>query len=593
MKLKQLFSRCLALGTLLLSPTLAHADHAVAMYGEPKYSADFSHFEYANPKAPKGGKLRMHVVGTFDSFNPFVARGSAAVGTGYLYDTLTVASKDEPFTQYGLLAEDIDIAEDRSSVTYTLRKEAQFADGKPVTAEDVVFTFNLLINEGSPFYAFYYEDVDKVEALSQHKVKFTFKPGDNRELALIIGQLPVFPQHFWEDKDFARSGLTQPMGSGPYQIKSFDAGKRVTYERRKDYWAKDLAVNKGHYNVDEIRYTYFLDDTVALEAFKGGRYDLRVENVASQWANGYEGPALRAGKIKLDSITHSLPTGMQAFAFNLRRELFQDKVLRHAMAYAFDFEWANKHLFHGQYKRTRSFFENSELASEGLPSQAELALLTPLKDQLPEEVFTQSYAPPHTDGSGRPRENLLTAQKMLRDAGYELKNKQLYTPDGQPVRFEILLDSPAWERIVLPFAKNLQVLGIQAKARRIDSSQYEERLRHFDFDMVVQVFPQSNSPGNEQRDFWHSSAADKPDARNIIGIKNPAIDTLVNAVIRAKDRDSLIASTRALDRALQWNHYVIPNWHLNQFRIAHWAHIKYPAKHADYGLALDTWWSEE
>lgn len=593
MKLKQLLSRCLMLGTLLLGANLAHAEHAIAMYGEPKYSADFSHYDYANPNAPKGGQLRMHVVGTFDSFNPFVARGSSASGTRYLYDTLTVGSLDEPFTQYGLLAESIDIPADRSSVTYTLRQEARFADGKPVTAEDVVFTFQLLIDQGSPFYAFYYADVDDVEALDTHRVKFTLKPGDNRELALIIGQLPVFPKHYWENKDFARSGLNPPLGSGPYQIESFDAGKHVTYQRREDYWGKDLPVNKGHYNFDKIRYTYFLDDTVALEAFKGGRYDLRIENVASQWANGYEGPALRAEKIKLESITHSLPTGMQAFAFNLRHPLFQDKVLREAMAYAFDFEWANKHLFHSQYRRTRSFFENSELASTGLPSEAELALLNPLKGQLPAEVFTQSYAPPSTDGSGRPRENLLTAQKMLREHGYTLKDKQLYNPDGAPVKFEILLNSPAWERIVLPFAKNLQTLGIQATARRIDSSQYEERLRHFDFDVVVQVFPQSNSPGNEQRDFWHSSAADKPDARNIIGIQNPAIDALVDAVIRAQDRDSLIASTRALDRALQWNHYVIPNWHLNQFRIARWEHIKHPDTHASYGLALDTWWADK
>lgn len=592
MKLQQRLRHCLSVGLLLVSPLLAQADHAVAMYGEPKYPADFTHFEYANPNAPKQGRLRMHVVGTFDSFNPFVARGSAAVGTGYLFDTLTTASRDEPFSQYGLLAEDIEIPEDRSSVTYTLRKEARFADGQPVTADDVVFTFHLLIEEGSPFYAFYYEDVEKVEALSEHKVKFTLKPGDNRELALILGQLPVFPKHYWKDKDFQRSGLTPPLGSGPYKIKSFDAGKQVTYERREDYWGKDLPVNRGHYNFDEIRYTYFLDDTVALEAFKGGRYDVRVETVASQWARGYEGPALRRGDIKLDTFTHSLPTGMQAFAFNLRRSLFQDATLRQAMAYAFDFEWANKNLFHNQYKRTRSYFENSELAAQGLPSEAELALLNPLKDQLPPEVFTKVYEPPSTDGSGRPRENLLTAQRMLREAGYTLKDKQLYTPDGKPVRFEIIIDSPAWERIVLPFARNLRMLGIHAQARRLDSSQYEERLRHFDFDMVVQVFPQSNSPGNEQRDFWHSSAADKPDSRNIIGIKNPAIDALVDAVIRAKDRDSLIASTRALDRALQWNHYVIPNWHLNQFRIARWSHIKHPSTHAEYGMALDTWWSE-
>lgn|SRR5699024_6834322 len=588
-------TRLLAFVCFFSSSAYLHAapKNAVAMYGEPKYSKGFSHFEYANPQAPKGGQLRMHTIGSFDSFNSFVARGQAAIGTRYLYDTLTVASQDEPFTQYGLLAETIDIAADRSSVTYTLRQQARFADGQPVTAEDVKFTFELLLEEGSPFYAFYYEDVESVEVLDKRTVKFSLQPGDNRELALIIGQLPVLPKHFWQDKDFTRSGLTPPLGSGPYHIKEFDAGKRVTYARRDDYWGKDLAVNKGHYNFDEIRFIYFLDDTVSLEAFKGGHYDVRIENVASNWANAYEGPALRRGDIHLDTIKHRLPAGMQGFAYNLRRDLFQDPVLRKALSYAFDFEWTNKNLFHGQYRRTHSFFENSELAAQGLPSTAELALLNPLKEQLPKEVFTTAYAPPSSDGSGRPRENLLAAQNMLKEAGYTLKGKQLFNPSGQPVTFEILLNSAAWDRITLPFVRNLKMLGVEANVRRIDVSQYEERLRQFDFDMVVQVFPQSNSPGNEQRDFWHSSAADRNDSRNIIGIKNPAIDKLVEAVIRAQDRDALIASTRALDRALQWNHYVIPNWYLDRYRVARWQHIKFPDRHADYGLALDTWWSDK
>lgn len=595
MKLLVNITRLLAFICFFSSSAYLHAapQNAVAMYGEPKYSEGFSHFEYANPQAPKGGQLRMHTIGSFDSFNSFVARGQAAIGTRYLYDTLTVASQDEPFTQYGLLAETIDIAADRSSVTYTLRQQARFADGQPVTAEDVKFTFELLLEEGSPFYAFYYEDVESVEVLDKRTVKFSLQPGDNRELALIIGQLPVLPKHFWQDKDFTRSGLTPPLGSGPYHIKEFDAGKRVTYARRDDYWGKDLAVNKGHYNFDEIRFIYFLDDTVSLEAFKGGHYDVRIENVASNWANAYEGPALRRGDIHLDTIKHRLPAGMQGFAYNLRRDLFQDPVLRKALSYAFDFEWTNKNLFHGQYRRTHSFFENSELAAQGLPSTAELALLNPLKEQLPKEVFTTAYAPPSSDGSGRPRENLLAAQNMLKEAGYTLKGKQLFNPSGQPVTFEILLNSAAWDRITLPFVRNLKMLGVEANVRRIDVSQYEERLRQFDFDMVVQVFPQSNSPGNEQRDFWHSSAADRNDSRNIIGIKNPAIDKLVEAVIRAQDRDALIASTRALDRALQWNHYVIPNWYLDRYRVARWQHIKFPDRHADYGLALDTWWSDK
>lgn len=579
-----LFSLC-ATGALA-----APQHHAVAMHGSPKYAADFAHFDYVNPDAPKGGVLRRHVIGSFDSFNPFIPRGTAAAGIGYLYDSLTTASQDEPFTQYGLLAHRIEMPEDRSWVIYHLRKEARFADGEPVTAADVVFTFETLIEKGSPFYSYYYGDIEQVEALDTHRVKFTFKPGDNRELALIVGQLQILPAHYWQERDFSRGTLEAPLGSGPYRVASFDAGKRVVYERREDYWGKDLPVNRGLYNFDRITFEYFLDDTVALEAFKAGRYDLRVENVASNWATGYQGPALNRGDIVLETFAHSLPTGMQGFVYNLRRPLFQDRTLRKALAYALDFEWTNQNVFHGQYRRTRSYFQNSELAATGLPSDAELKLLEPLREQLPEEVFTQAYQPPASDGSGRPRENLLRAQTLLREAGYTVRDSQLYTPDGQPVRFEILLDAPVWERIAVPFARNLQAIGVRAEVRRVDQPQYIERQRNFNFDMTVNVFPQSNSPGNEQRDFWHSSAVDRPDSRNVIGLADPAIDTLVDAVISARDRDELVTSCRALDRALQWGHYVIPNWNLDYFRIAYQRHIAHPARNAPYGLPLDAWW---
>lgn len=564
--------------------------HAVAMHGEPKYPADFRHFDYVNPEAPKGGILRRHVIGSFDSFNPFIPRGTAAAGIGYLYDSLTTASQDEPFTQYGLLAHRIEMPEDRSWVIYHLRKEARFADGEPVTAEDVVFTFDTLLEKGSPFYSYYYGDIEQVEALDTHRVKFTFKPGDNRELALIVGQLQILPAHYWQEHDFSRGSLEIPLGSGPYRVASFDAGKRVVYERREDYWGKDLPVNRGQYNFDRITFEYFLDDTVALEAFKAGRYDLRVENVAANWATGYQGPALNRGDIVLETFAHSLPTGMQGFVYNLRRPLFQDRTLRKALAYALDFEWTNQNIFHGQYRRTRSYFQNSELAATGLPSEAELKLLEPLREQLPEEVFTQAYQPPASDGSGRPRENLLRAQALLREAGYTVRDSQLYTPEGQPVRFEILLDAPVWERIAVPFARNLQAIGVHAEVRRVDQPQYIERQRNFNFDMTVNVFPQSNSPGNEQRDFWHSSAVERPDSRNVIGLADPAIDALVDAVISARDREELVTSCRALDRALQWGHYVIPNWNLDYFRIAYQRHIAHPASNAPYGLPLDAWW---
>lgn len=571
----------------------APGEHAIAMHGEPKYPADFTHFDYVNPDAPKGGLLRRHTIGTYDSFNPFISRGSPAAGLGMLYDTLTTSSSDEPFTQYGLLAERIEMPEDRSWVIYHLREEARFADGKPVTAEDVVYTFNLLTEKGQPFYSFYYGDVEKVEALDAQRVRFSFSEGDNRELALIVGQMQILPKHYWEERNFERGTLEPPLGSGPYRIVSHEPGRRVVYERRDDYWGKDLPVNRGRHNFGRISYEYFLDDTVALEAFKGGRYDLRLENVAANWANGYQGPALSRGHIIKETFDHSLPSGMQAFTYNLRRPLFQDRTLRKALAYAFDFEWTNQNLFHGQYRRTRSYFQNSELAAEGLPSKDELAILEPLREQLPEEVFTSVYNPPESDGSGRPRDNLLRAQTLLREAGYTLRDGQLHTPDGRPVRFEILIDSATWERVTLPFANNLRGLGVRAEVRRVDHTQYVERLRRFDFDMVVNVFPQSNSPGNEQRDFWHSSAADRPDSRNLLGLEDPAIDRLVDLVISATDRDALVTRVRALDRALQWGHYVIPNWYTDHFRIAYWRHLAHPGKPAPHGLPLDTWWHKD
>jgi microcin C transport system substrate-binding protein len=582
----------IALCLFAVSVQAAPKYHAIAMYGTPKYPAGFPHFDYVNADAPKGGTLRRHVIGTFDSLNPFIPRGTPAGGIGYLYDTLTTASQDEPFTQYGLLAESIEMPDDRSWVIYHLRKEARFADGEPVTAEDVVFSFNTLIEKGSPFYSFYYGDVEKVEALDSQRVKFTFKPGDNRELALIVGQLQVLPAHYWKERDFSRGSLEAPLGSGPYRLSSAEPGKRVVYERRADYWGKDLPVNRGQYNFDRITLEYFLDDTVALEAFKAGRYDMRLENIAANWATGYQGPALNRGDYVLETFHHSLPTGMQGFVYNLRRPLFQDRTLRKALAYALDFEWTNQNIFHGQYRRTRSYFQNSELAATGLPSEDELKLLTPLRDTLPPEVFTDAYAPPSSDGSGRPRQNLLTAQKLLQEAGYAVRDNQLYTPDNQPVRFEILIDNPTWERIAMPFARNLRAIGVHAEVRRVDQPQYVERLRNFDFDMIVNVFPQSNSPGNEQRDFWHSSAADRPDSRNVIGLRDPAIDALVDTVISARSREALITSTRALDRALQWGYYVIPNWNLDYFRVAYSKHLAHPARNAPYGLPLDAWWDK-
>lgn len=589
------------LRTLLLAPLLltlvattqaAPASHAIAMHGKPKYDANFQHFDYVNPDAPKGGTLRRHVIGTFDSFNPYIPKGNAAAGTGYLYDTLTTASQDEPFTQYGLLASSIELADDRRHVTYRLRPEARFADGKPVTAEDVAFSFELLISKGSPGYAYYYADVEKAEVVDRLTVRFHFRSTENKELPLIVGQLPVLPRHYWQERDFSKPTLDKPLGSGPYQIEAVQPGRRVVYQRRDDYWAKNLPVNRGQYNFDQLSFEYFLDETVSLEAFKGGAYDWRLENSAKDWATGYASPALTRKEIILEEIRHQLPVGMQAFVMNQRRPLFQNRALREAIGLALDFEWSNQNLFQGQYVRTRSFFQNSEMAATGLPSAAELKILEPFRKQLPEEVFNREYQPPKTDGSGRPRENLQQAQLLLRDAGYALKQNQLFTAAGEPVKFEILLNSPAFERIALPFSRNLKALGIDASVRRIDPNQYVERVRKFDYDMIVGGFPQSNSPGNEQRDLWHSKAADTPDSRNLIGLKDPVVDALVELIISAPTREDLVTRCRALDRVLQWGHHVVPNWHIDRFRVAYRHTLQHPEISPPYGLPLDSWWQK-
>jgi microcin C transport system substrate-binding protein len=570
----------------------APGNHAIAMHGEPKYSADFRHFDYVNPAAPKGGTLRLHVIGTFDSLNKHIPKGNAAAGINYLYDTLTTASQDEPFTQYGLLAKTVELAADRTSVTYHLRPEARFADGVPVTAEDVVFTFELLTTKGSPFFAYYYADVTKVEALNKHSVRFLFRDNKNKELALIVGQLPVLPKHYWQDRDFSKPMLDKPLGSGPYRVETIQPGRRVVYSRRDDYWGKDLPVNRGQYNFDRISFEYYLDETVSLEAFKGGAYDWRAERSAKDWASGYNSPALSKGEIIKLEIPHRLPAGMQGFVMNQRRALFRDRSLREAIGLAMDFEWSNQNLFHNQYVRTRSYFQNSDMAATGLPSAAELKILEPFRKQLPEEVFSREYQPPTTDGSGRPRANLQRAQQLLREAGYRLDGNQLVTATGTPVRFEILLDSGAFERVALPFARNLKALGIDASVRRIDVTQYLERTRKFDYDMIIGMFPQSNSPGNEQRDFWHSAAVDMADSRNQIGLNDPVVDALVEMIINAPSREDLVVRTRALDRVLQWGHHVVPNWHLNRFRVAYRHTLAHPEVSPPYGLPLDAWWQK-
>ncbi|SDR86381.1 extracellular solute-binding protein [Pseudomonas oryzae] len=586
----------LTAGALLISlagQAVAAPRHAVTLYDEPpKYPAGFQHFDYVNPDAPKGGTLRQAGFGGFDSLNPFINKGVAADEIGLVYDTLTRRSLDEPFTEYGLLAEKIEKAPDNRWVRFTLRRAARFHDGHPVTAEDVVFSFDTLMKDGAPQYKAYYADVEKAVAEGEHRVRFVFRHNGNRELPLIVGQLPVLPKHAWQGREFARTSLEPPLGSGPYRVAEVQAGRSIRYERVRDWWAKDLPVNRGQYNFDNMVVDYYRDNTVALEALKAGQFDFWVESSAKNWATAYDSPAIKEGRLLKEEIANHNPAGMQGFIFNLRRPLFQDARVREALGLLFDFEWTNRQLFYGAYTRTRSYFENSELASSGLPSKAELKLLEPWRERLPPQLFTSEYQPPQSDGSGVIRDQRRRAFELLQQAGWRLDKDRMLDASGKPVTIEFLLAQVEFERVLLPFKRNLASLGIELQIRRADVSQYINRLRSRDFDLIVGGFSQSSSPGNEQREYWHSSSADNPGSRNLIGLKDPVIDALVEGLINADSRHSLITHTRALDRVLLWGHYVIPNWHIKTWRVARWNHFEHPQVAPLYDIGLYTWWAK-
>ena len=575
----------------LASLTQAAPKHALTLYGEPaKYPADYQHFDYVNPDAPKGGNFRQTGFGGFDSLNPFINKGVSADDIGLIYDTLTRHGLDEPFTEYGLLAEKIEKAPDNAWVRFYLRPEARFHDGQPVTAEDVKFTFETLMTQGSPTYRGYYADVDKVEIESPLKVRFLFKHAGNRELPLILGQLPVLPKHWWAERDFSKSNLEIPLGSGPYKVAEVKAGRSIRYQRVADWWGKDLPVNRGFYNFDSMRIDYYRDNTVALEALKAGQFDYWLETSAKNWATAYESPAVANGQLIKEEIENHNPTGMQGFIFNIRRPLFQDPRVREALGLLFDFEWANKQLFNGAYTRTHSYFDNSELASGGLPGPDELKILEPLRDKIAPQVFTEEFRVPVTNASGIIRKQQRRAYQLLQEAGWRIDGDQMLDAEGNPVSFEFLLAQTEFERVLLPFKRNMADLGMELVIRRVDVSQYINRLRSRDFDLIVGGFGQSNSPGNEQREYWHSSSADNPGSRNFIGLKDPAIDQLVDGLINADSRQSLIAHTRALDRVLLWGHYVIPNWHIKTWRVAYWNRLQHPKITPQYDIGLNTWW---
>ncbi len=570
----------------------APSSHALSMFGDLKYGPGFKHFEYVNPAAPKGGHVKLGALGTFDTLNPFVLRGVKAVGLLLVFDTLLVGSADEAFSGYGLLAESVQAPPDRSWVAFTLRAEARFHDGSPVTVEDVVWTLDALKTKGHPARRAYYSRVKSAEKTGPRTVRFTFAGGENRELPLIVGQMPVLSKAFWATRDFEKTTLERPLGNGPYQVDSFEPGRSITYRRVKDYWGAHLAVNTGRYNFETIRFDYYRDATVSVEAFKAGEYDFREENSSKNWAKAYNVPAVTQGAIKKEQIRNEQPTGMQGFVFNTRRPFFADARVRRALATAFDFEWTNEHLFYGAYTRTRSYFSNSELASRGLPGPDELKILEPFRARVPAEVFTQEYQPPSSAAPGGLRGRMLEGLRLLEEAGWVVRDGRLVNAkSGQPLAFEILNNDPTWERITLPFAKNLERLGVAARVRTIDTAQYQYRVEHYDFDMVVDVMGQSLSPGNEQIDYWTSQKAMEPGSANLAGIRDPVVDALVDLLIAAPDRAQLIARTRALDRVLLWGHYVVPHWHIQAFRVLSWDKFGRPAVSAKYAHGfLDTWW---
>lgn len=538
-------------------------------------------------------------LGTFDSVNPIPLKGRKAQGLGLMYDQLMTPSLDEPSTEYGLIAEWVSYPEDYSSVTFGLRKEARWHDGKPITEEDVIFSLEVL-KENNPFYALYYKNVVRAEATGEREVTFYFDVKGNRELPQIMGQLVIFPKHYWDgqkDRNPGETTLVPPLGSGPYRIKEVEAGRSIVYERVPDYWAKDLPVSKGYYNFDEIRFDYFRDQTIAFQAFKAGNLDFYQESSSKNWATAYNFPAVEKGLvIKRQDIVLKTPQPMQAFVFNTRRSKFADRRVRRAFNLAFDFEWTNKYLFYGQYERTDSFFENTELAASGVPKGRELEILKALHAEfpgyVPEEVLTKAYQNPVNKTPHDFRKHLREAVRLLREAGWEIRDGVLTNVQtGDRMEVEFLIVSPAMERVVLPYVRNLERLGIRSSVRLVDTPQYKERTDRFDFDIIVDSFPQSESPGNEQRDFWSSEAAEKPGSRNTIGIKNPAVDKLIDMIIFAKDREELVTATRALDRVLLWNFYVVPQWYVPFERIAYWNRFDHPKPLPSRAVGfLQIWW---
>ena len=571
--------------------------HGMALHGELKYGPGFAHVDYVDPHAPKGGEMRLGRKGTFDSLNPFILKGVGAPYSGSLpYDSLLGLTHDEPFSAYGLLASTIAVPEDNSWVLFELRPEARWHDGQPITPEDVIFSFELLRTQGHPFYRDYYAAVDTVIKVGDQGVKFAFGGEVNRELPLIVGQFGILPRHYWRDRDFGATTLEPPLGSGPYRIAALEAGRFVTFARVPDYWGRELPINRGRYNFDRVHIDFYRDETVLIEALKAGEFDVRQETSAKAWATAYDIAAVAAGRLILQEFAHQRPTGMKAFWFNTRRGSLADRRVRQALAYAFDFEWTNATLFYGLFTRTTSFFSNSELASCGLPSGRELEILEEYRGRIPAAVFTNPYQPPATNGSGQLRANLRTARNLLAAAGWNVVHDQLiHAASGRRLALEFMLHNAAAEQYVIPMIGNLERLGVAATVRTVDRAQYQQRVRQYDFDIVVSNRGQSQSPGNEQTHFWHSSVAQKPGSSNLSGIADPVVDALVERLIAAPDRAELVATTRALDRVLLHHHLVIPHWHARTLRTVRWDKFGQPAVTPPFlrnRFFVTTWWHD-
>jgi microcin C transport system substrate-binding protein len=581
--------------------------NAIAILGKPTLPPDFRYFPYVNPNAPKGGEVTLSSVGTFDSFNPFILRGTSTRGmvspwvvlpggsgsgssVGHVWESLLTPSADEISTGYGHLAETIELPADKLWVAFELRPEAKFSDGTPVTAEDVAWTYRTLLQQGRPSFRIQMADVKDVVVEGPRRVVFHFKSNENRELPLILGGLPVLPKHFFDGRDFTKPLTDPPIGSGPYRIADFELGRSVTYERRPDWWAVDQPTGKGTNNFDRVRIEYFRDATVAMEAFKAGQIDLRSENISKNWATAYDFPAVDRGLVIKRDFKHHLPTGMQGYAMNTRRPVFANPLVRQAMAEAFDFEWANKNLFYGNYTRTLSYFSNSDLASSGIPQGDELKLLEPYRKELPPALFTEPFKLPVTDGSGNNREQLRHALELLQQAGWTVKERKLVDQSGEQMSFTILLDEPSLERVALPYVQLLQKLGIDARVRTVDPAQYQHLTDDFDFDMIMMIYPQSDLPGNELRDYFTCAAAKAQGSYNVPGICDPAVDALVERIVTAQDRTTLATAARALDRILLWRWFLVPNWDSRTFHIAYWDRFGYPDKPIREGFNFDTWW---